>query len=284
MAKWIRSQWNPDFAALSPLFYPLSVASSPFALKTQWPDLDDYNDLILQHNPVVRSELGAAIQFVRQAEKPTDWRQDYEPRIYLNGEVQTRTENWHDFFQVLVWYCLPQTKSILNALHFESIKQRNEQDSNNKQRSELENSLTQFDECGAIITSSDPSLLTLIENFQWKTLFWHRRNELKHHLRCFVFGHAIYEKALNPYPGLTSHCILLHTSESFNQQELVQQLKTLDTMVSKKFSNLEFTNPQQYNPFPLLGMPDWTPENEQESYYDNHQYFRSGRQRQIAIL
>ena len=126
MAKWIRSQWNPDFAALSPLFYPLSVASSSFALKTQWPDLDDYNDLILQLNPSVRSELGAAIQFVVQGEKPTDWRQDYEPRIYLNGEVQTRTENWHDFFQVLVWYSLPQTKSTLNALHFDSIKQRSE--------------------------------------------------------------------------------------------------------------------------------------------------------------
>lgn len=277
MAKWIRSQWNPNFGNITQLFHPLSIAAKEFTQRDSWPGLDEYNGLIAQLRSVLRSELGVPIQFVPQAEKSEQWHQDYEPRIYLDGAVQTRTENWHDFFQVLMWYSFPLTKSTLNALHFESIRQRKDKDPESKQRSPMENTLTQFDECGAIITCSDPELLHLVKSFKWKTLFWERRNDLLVHLRCFVFGHAIYEKALSPYTGMTAHSILLETDSVFNQQPLNKQLNYLDQTVSRKFADMEYKSPQDFAPFPLLGMPGWVAENDQESYYDNSQYFRSGR-------
>ncbi|MDH5327058.1 MAG: DUF3025 domain-containing protein [Gammaproteobacteria bacterium] len=278
MAKWIRSPWNPRFMEQSPLlFHPLSVAATNFVRHDQWPDLDDYNALINLCDPVVRSEIGVPISFVEQDGPPASWQKEYEPRIFLDGEVQTRCENWHDFFQVLVWYSMPKTKSTLNALHFESIERRKADDPNNKTRSSIENALTQFDECGAIVTSSDPSLLDMIENFDWKTLFWEHRESTQQRLRCFCFGHAIYEKALNPYPGLTAHSILLPTAESFNRKPLQQQLKYLDAAISKKLATLEIQTPRDFAPFPLLGMPGWVSENQQESYYDNTDYFRPGR-------
>ncbi|NIQ10006.1 MAG: DUF3025 domain-containing protein, partial [Gammaproteobacteria bacterium] len=133
-----------------------------------------------------------------QAARASSFQEQYEPRIYLRGEVQTRRHNWHDFFQVLVWSAFPDTKKTINALHYVSAQQRlNEKGHTN--RSPTENMLALFDECGAVLLSSDPALLKMIRNFEWHELFWLNREKLLRSLRCIVFGHAMYEKALNPY-------------------------------------------------------------------------------------
>lgn len=35
----------------------------------------------------------------------------YEERIYLQGLIATRKQNWHDFFNSMVWHKYPETKS-----------------------------------------------------------------------------------------------------------------------------------------------------------------------------
>jgi hypothetical protein len=277
MAKTTHDRWNPDFINSAPLFFPLRPQVELLSLNPEhWPSLQDYQRLIDQQPAGIYSLSGAPIQFVSQADKPLRWQDDYEPRIYLTGEVQTRLHNWHDFFQVLVWTTFPKTKAVINARHYHAIRQRKQSYPDSKQRSPLENALTQFDECGAIVVTSQKNLLQMIRGFQWKDLFWQHRSALANQLQCFVFGHAVYEKALKPYIGLTAHAILLEVESDFFDRPLEQQLSYLDIRAAQAFVDDLYSSPKQFQPFPLLGMPEWD-DNNTASYYDNRDYFRPGR-------
>ena len=277
MAINTQDRWNPNFLNLAPLFFPLQPQAELLSCNSElWPSLEDYQDLLVQQPEVIHSLGGSRIQFVPQGGKPLRWQDDYEPRIYLTGEVQTRLCNWHDFFQVLVWTTFPKTKAALNARHYHSIHRRKHSNPDSKQRTPLENALTQFDECGAIIVASQSDLLQLIREFRWKELFWQHRAALAHQLQCFIFGHAVYEKSLKPYIGLTAHAVLFTVQSEFFQWPLKRQLIHLDGLAAHAFTNDRYPGPKHFQPFPLLGMPDWD-NNSRESYYNNGDYFRPGR-------
>jgi hypothetical protein len=278
VAKQNKTPWSAEFMRLSPMFYPLAPAVQELNLEPQrWPTLGEYADFLQGASPPIKSHHGALIRPVAQDAKPHHWQADYEPRIYLKGELQTRTENWHDFFQILVWRTFPRCKSELNALHYHAIEKRLRASQVGLQRSRIENALTQFDECGAIVVSSDSSLLDLIRRFRWKELFWNRRHELNTNLRCYIFGHATYEKALQPYVGLTAHALLFTVSTEWFTFTLSKQLAKLDELCAQSFSQGQYTSPQEFSPFPLLGMPLWDADNASARYYENKRYFREGR-------
>lgn len=267
--------WNPGFLTLSPLYAPLQNVAAEFSNWSQWPALADYQRLLHARAGTVSSAGGAAIHFVAQDGKAVQFADHYEPRIYLCGEVQTRCENWHDFFQVLVWCLFPQTKVQLNALHYDAARQRFAAQPPQPNRSPVENAVTLFDECGAIVVSSDDSLLGLIHQHRWKELFWQQRNTVQQHLRCIVFGHALYEKALNPYPGMTAHALLLPVQTDFHELTADRQIRFLDNVLSETFAQpREQITTGLFSPFPVLGMPGWYAGNDNAGFYDNRDYFR----------
>jgi hypothetical protein len=98
---------------------------------------------------------------------------------------------------------------------------------------------------------------------------------------CFyLFGHALYEKALRPFLGITGRGILLETEPALLAQPPREQLAVLDSQVAATISKSgNLTAPRELAVVPVLGVPGWCPENEQESYYDNTDYFRPGRLR-----
>ena len=67
--------------------------------------------LAAQHPRQVAS--GQRIRFV----PPQDDGKAYECRIWERGEVETRPDNWHDFFNSLVWLSFPHTKNAISAAH-----------------------------------------------------------------------------------------------------------------------------------------------------------------------
>ncbi|PCI13115.1 MAG: hypothetical protein COB71_07135 [Thiotrichales bacterium] len=145
-------------------------------------------------------------------------------------------------------------------------------------RSPLENLLSLFDEGGAVVISSDESLLQMVRDFHWKSLFWQQREALQEKLTCIVFGHAMYEKGLEPYIGMTANAILLHCDETFFQLSNEQQLAWVDEALLVALADREqFSVPKDLSPFPILGMPGWDANNGDEAYYDNQRYFRPGR-------
>lgn len=272
-------QWDANFASFSPIFTPLKFWADKFSsFNDGWPKLDDYRAILAEQPDPILTQSGQTLKVVQQDGKPGHFQDHYAPRIYLSGEIQTRTENWHDFFQYLTWFMFPKTKAVINAIHVPASQRRIEQNVDLGRRSPVENMLSLFDEGGAVILCSDPSMLQLIRDFKWKALFWQRRNELQTKLKLVTFGHALYEKGLSPYVGMTANCILLDVSEEVLQQTNREQLNYIDDELAELFSHNEvYKKPKDLSPFPLLGLPGWDISNEHELYYDNVNYFRPGR-------
>lgn len=280
MAKLVTlDNWNRRILGSHPVFWPLLPGAAAFVESfTDWPTLTDYQNFLDNSAKPILTRSNCRLSVVPQDENPQHFADGYEPRIYLKGELQTRRNSWHDFFQILAWKIFPKTKAAINELHFKAMKTRLDSSGHAERRSILENTLTQYDECGAVIISPDRELLDLIEQFDWQTLFWKKRTQLEQRLKCIVFGHAIYEKAINPYIGLTVHTVLLTVPAKQFAAPTEILLPYLDILLEEQFtvdSNIQ--KPQDLSPFPVLGLPGWHPDNNRESFYDNKDYFRPGR-------
>jgi hypothetical protein len=272
--------WQPGFFRRSPLFEPLRPLVERFAAYEEWPGLADFQRLLDERDAPLRTLHGAALKIVAQEGRPDHFEQHYAPRIYLNGEIQTRSCNWHDFFQLLSWFLFPRTKAVINAIHIPLAKQRLEKGEEIGRRTPVENMLSLFDEGGAVLVASDASLLELVRDFKWKELFWQRRDELAQKFDCVTFGHAMYEKALAPYLGMTANTILLQGDAEYFNGDCQARLAWIDARLAAIFeSGEEYQKPRDLQPFPILGMPGWDPANGEESYYDNTDYFRPGRRK-----
>lgn len=235
----------------SPFFAPLMPILQQFSAYEQLPSLAELNKMLSI----------ADIIFVPQSPKSDDFSEGYEPRIYLQGQVQTREQSWHDFFNALVWQQFTQSKKIINQLQYSFQKQRHPE----KTRLPGENMLTLFDENGAIVIAKDPELLVLIKQHRWHELFWERREQVQRDLQVVLFGHGLYEKALHPYIGLTAQALLFSADE----------ITAIDDTVARFLSDSGAAlTPRYLTPLPLLGIPGWWPENVDECFYDNKNYFR----------
>lgn len=247
-----------------------------------WPSLADCQALLdaLPRAPVTAA--GARLRVVPQAAPARDWRAGYEPRIYLSGELQTRSENWHDLLNLLAWASFPRTKAALNRRHYALQQSRaaaaHAASPSRPPRSPAQDALTQFDESGVIVACSEPELAGLLRTFQWKALFWERRAAVKAGMACYLFGHGLMEKALAPYRGMTGKGLLLAVPGSFFSLPLAERLAHLDRAVAEEVLHADrLSHPADLAPVPVLGFPGFTPDNEAESYYDDRDYFRPGR-------
>ena len=243
----------------SDLFFPLRPLAG---VLEEWPDCEMLSALAFERS--ILNEKGLPIKFV------DDRGVDYEKRIYLEGEVQTRGHSWHDLFNALVWMSFPRAKSRLNAVHFSEMLVQKGSNRTNKR-----DIATLFDESGVIVASSSHVLSDMIRKFEWKKLFWENREAVKSGMRFYVFGHGLYEKGLSPFPGLTGNGLIFHVEKNFFDLPLEKQLIGLDEMFESHYSGIERT--RDLSPVPILGYPAWTIENELEAYFDNERYFRKGR-------
>ena len=224
----------------------------------------------------ITNAAGLPLRFVSQGARTGKPEDKYEARVYLQGEVQVRSRNWHDLFNALVWLTFPKSKAALNRRHFLALEQMTSEGKQN--RGPTQDALTLFDEGGVIVACSDSRLTQLLVDFKWKKLFWINRGAVAASMKFFLFGHAIYEKALQPFTGVTGRAVIFPVAADFFASALEQQLQTLDEKLADYLNN-----PQHFNrtadlaPIPILGIPGWNTENERESYYENEAYFRVGR-------
>lgn len=201
----------------------------------------------------VRTESGCAVRFVPPGTKDAY----YEIHVYETGRVETRPDSLHDYFNALAWLAFPRTKARINAMHAAEIPREG------GHRGPLRDLLTIFDEGGAIVQCDDEALLSLLRGFQWKKLFWERRETLPGEMRIVVFGHAVLEKALEPWPGITCKAII------------VPRAADPDAAAHAWLGRLPpGASPRILPPLPILGLPGWHPGNARPEFYDDPRYFR----------
>jgi hypothetical protein len=298
-------EWNVEALLQSPLFAPLHPILACIDT-TGFPTLRDCNALLdgtTSHStrlpkdgnqvagyaarlPPITVLSGMPLRFVAQQSGKLSFEAQYEPRCYLTGEVQMRAHNWHDLLNALVWLTFPKTKSILNARHFHALIE--EQASVNTRRGAVRDVNTLLDESGVIVVYADAELAALLRNFKWKELFWQRREQvraghfdrLRTGMGFYLFGHGLYEKAWQPYVGMTGQGLLLAVEQEFFSWPLAQRLAHLDNLLADYLAAPEHCrSTRDLSPVPLLGVPGWVADNCSAAYYDNTAYFRLGRRR-----
>jgi Protein of unknown function (DUF3025) len=256
-----QDQWDTSVFHTSPILHQLSNLTRHFSGYASWPTINDYQAIFKLNN------IGIAP--VAQSTAIESFEDQYEPRVYLKKELQTRTENWHDFFNAMIWMNFPQTKKMLNSLHFNTASNRKP----GTNRSTLENRITQFDECGAVVITSNKALLELIRNHQWKELFIEHKDSFENEIKCVIFGHAIFEKALTPYIGMTCHCILIEDKKLLKAAQEADYT-SLDLHLAELWEHTISNKVERFNALPVLGIPGYWSD-QSVNFYNNEKYFRS---------
>jgi len=270
-------EWNRDSLLQSPLFAPLHPLIS--ALKTEeFPTLDELNALLTVQPIAVQN--GSKLRFVAQGVGRLTFEAQYEPRCYLTGEVQTRSDNWHDLLNALVWLRYPKAKAAINARHYQALTDAAVMPETRSQRGAVRDTQTLLDESGVIVAYADEALARLLRDFRWHELFWGRREQVRASMGFYLFGHGLYEKALQPYIGMTGQGLLLAVAPEFFSWHEARQCAHLDEKIAEYLADPEHCrSTRELSPVPLLGVPGWAADNTSESYYANTGYFRPGRSR-----
>jgi hypothetical protein len=264
--------WNVDWLTRSPMFAPLRDVGARLP-KIGWPDTAVLDAMADESGRRIVNANGVRIRFVEQRGKPRRFEERFEPSAFLRAEVPVRRFSWHDLFNALVWMTFPTAKAALNARHYQAMAARE-----GPVRSREEDALTLFDEEGMVVLSSDGELLELLRGFRWRELFWARRPAVIERMRFVLFGHALYEKALRPFVGMTGKALLFPVSQrviALQNEALRKEIDRIAGLHLWGAANLR--DGRAFSPLPVLGVPGWWPANETEDFYRNASYFRAGR-------
>ena len=192
-------------------------------------------------------------RFIDHSELPPS--EAYEAFIARTGCVPTR-HNLHDLFNGLMWLTYPQTKRRLNALQAEQIALLG----TTGPRGPLRDALTLFDENAAVL-QGPIELIDALRRRDWHRLFIVERS-MWESARLVVFGHALMEKLMRPRKAITAHVWVVEG--------------TSDTTVAASLTP-ERLAAKAFLPLPVLGVPAWWSANEDPSFDDDPEVFRTPR-------
>src|SRR5262245_3769747 len=202
-----------------------------------WPNAEVLNHVADESGRRIVNARGQRVRFVT-ADRERGGR--VEPRTWLTGEVQVRHVDWHDLLNALVWITYPTAKASLNGRHqavLESTVVAPGGDGG--RRTPLRDALTHFDEDGAVVLCSQPELAQLLRGFAWKELFWRRRAQVRTSMRFFLFGHALCQKALAPFVGMTGKALLFDVPPAILERDAEALRAEVDRLTALRVWNPE---------------------------------------------
>lgn len=215
---------------------------------------------------------GLALKFVPQENLPDGVA--YESHISTAAEVPTR-ENLHDFFNAMVWLTFPKIKRQLNALQSAQIATLGV----GKSRGPARDAATIFDENAAILvienSAEGKTLLALLRDHQWHGAFLEQRAMFDKKAQVWSFGHALMEKLAKPYKAITAHTWVVWADAAFFSLNWDERRSWLDEHVAMQLSTHNLST-SDYTPLPVLGIPGWWLEQDEEFYADTN-VFRAKR-------
>ncbi len=249
---------TPEFIRRQPLCAPLAGWFSGGV-----PVLADLNRFATAANVVTGA--GQSLRFVR----PDDSDLDYERRALVRGEVVTRNENWHDLFGALMWLSFPAAKAAMNRRHCREIS------AIGGRRGAVRDALTQLDECGAVVLTTDASLWDDIAQHRWRRAFVERREEVRGNMIFLICGHGIFDSLREPFPGLCAKAVAFHVDSL--PTAVAEQLERADELLAAFIEQSDDLHPRQLQPLPILGIPGVIGDSENPAYYDDPAQFRPAR-------
>ena len=205
----------------------------------------------------LRTESGRPVRFVPPAADDPY----YEISVYETGRVATRSANLHDWFNALAWLAFPRTKARINAMHAAAIPRER------GRRGRLRDLLTLLDEGGAIVACGDAELNAMLRGHEWRRLFWESRSRVRGAMRLLVLGHAVLEKSLAPWPGIT--CKAIFVAPQGDPDALAADwLRALPPEAT----------PRSLAALPIFGYPGWLPQGDAAAFYEDERFFRGPRE------
>ncbi len=221
----------------------------------------------------LRTETGLPLQFVPQEALLTGMA--YEAFIAAEGCVPTR-DNLHDFFNALVWLHFPSIKARLNALQAAAILQAEEQlpQAGTQRRGPLRDAATLFDENAALLVVADTELLDALRQHRWQEAFVQRRSAFGTHCEIQLFGHALMEKLVDPYKGITAHAWPMVVEGAFFLLPQADRQRIIDQHIRLQLT--QALRPVDFTPLPVLGVPGWLP-GQDAAFYADTRVFRPKR-------
>jgi hypothetical protein len=270
MISWTAWRAQPPAPPFAPLAHLLELLPTDC-----WPQAADWNTLA--HRLRLCNARGLPLRFAPAgADKLPALA--FEQRIFEQGEVVTRQENWHDTFHACAWALFPRAKARINALHVAA----GAADAPNR-RSPLRDLLTLFDESGVVIACADAQLAGLLAEFRWHELFWNQRERVLQAMDFCLFGHALYEQSLALRDGITGKGIVVPVGREYFALDTPNRLAGLDASIEQWFAGPgTLGGPRVLQPLPLKGVPGWAAENRNEAYYRDERQFRPGRSHKAA--
>jgi hypothetical protein len=221
------------------------------------------------------------LKFVSQDALPEG--EAYESFIATTGNIPTR-DNLHDLFNGSIWLTFPKTKALLNYYHMLEIAAQGI----NASRGRVRDTITVFDENGAVLVTADPNIGEALIGFDWQASLvkprakWDEPQQPTSHAQAavYIFGHALLEQLIKPRKSLCAHSIVINVTQDFFTLSLSERMSYLDEKVAHYMNELlskDDVTPRQLAPLPILGVPHFWLDNIDPSFYDDSHVFRSGR-------
>lgn len=208
----------------------------------------------------VRTATGLPIEFATAEDAGAS---PYEAHIAATGRVPTR-DNRHDLFNALIWLTFPLTKAALNARQAADLAR----DGVRERRGPVRDAATLIDESGLLLAADDRTLSAL-QRLDWAELLIVQRARWGREIVPLAFGHALIEKLVTPYRGITAAVVCLRRPEDAS-------LASIDAAAARWVNDTALT-PKLLAHLPVLGIPGWWPPNDEASFYADSAVFRARR-------
>ena len=243
---------------------------------------DDLQLLLPQTKPALNNQA-QTLRFVSQDALPEG--EAYESFIGTTGNIPTR-DNLHDLFNGSIWLTFPKTKALLNYYHMCEIAEQGIGAS----RGRVRDTITVFDENGAILVTADAGIGEALIGFDWQESLieprgqWDKPKKFNGNSQAavYIFGHALLEKLLQPRKALCAHSVVINVTPVFFTLEVSKRMAYLDNKLAEYMDSSlsqDDVTPRKLSPLPILGVPHFWAENANSSFYDDSQVFRSGRRK-----
>lgn len=252
-------------------------------LKTAMAQRADDLQQPLPHTKPTHDHKSQTLQFVSQNALPEG--EAYEHFIGTTGNIPTH-DNLHDLFNGSIWLTFPKTKAMLNYYHMLEIAKQGI----SERRGRVRDTITVFDENGAVLVTSDASIGKALVDFDWQASLVNPRAKWDNPAQpntsaqaaVYIFGHALLEQLVHPRKPLCAHSIVIHVAQEFFTLSLAERMRYLDDKVAEYMDTLLSNNdvkPRQLAPLPILGVPHFWAENADTDFYEDSYVFRSGRRK-----